>query len=69
MVENPRDWEFVAVYRLKALIGLNAENLKRHLTILTEHGLVKEVDRQGKYALERTPAVEALIHLLKTFIE
>ena len=43
---RPRDEEFVTVYRLKVLTELNTVNLKRHLTILIKHGLIKEVEME-----------------------
>ena len=65
MARNPRS---ISAYKLRRLTGLRGEDVKKHLQILVESGIVKElkVDHQRMYILDQeNPVVDALINLFK----
>jgi DNA-binding transcriptional ArsR family regulator len=65
LARNPRS---LSVYRLRMRTGLRSEDIKKHLRILVDSGMVEElqVGHQRMYMLHHeSPLVQALIDLFK----
>jgi len=68
LIEMARNPASMSMYRLRAATGLRREDIKKHLKILMESGLVREfhVDNKRMYLLDlENPVVKALIELFK----
>ena len=68
LIEMARNPVSMSIYRLRAATGLRREDIKKHLKILMESGLVRElhVDNKKMYMLDlENPVVMALIELFR----
>ena len=68
LIQMARNPVSMSIYRLRAATGLRREDIKKHLRILMESGLVRElhVDNKRMYVLDlENPVVEKLIELFK----
>jgi len=68
LIEMARNPVSMSIYRLRAATGLRREDIKKHLKILMEGGLVRElhVDNKRMYMLDlENPVVKALIELFR----
>ena len=68
LIEMARNPVSMSIYRLRAATGLRREDIKKHLKILMEGGLVGElhVDNRRMYMLDlENPVVKALIELFR----
>lgn len=65
MARNPIP---LSVYKIRVLTGLRTEDVKKHLRILIDAGIVRElrIDDQRTYLLDREqPVVKALINIFE----
>ena len=68
LIEMARNPVSMSMYRLRAATGLRREDIKKHLKILMESGLVRElhVDNKRMYLLDlENPVVKTLIELFR----
>lgn len=70
LMESLRDDESFSIYRLKTLTGICPHDLKKHLQVLVELGLVRKIEQgsQTRYMVEKwNPIITSLAQVLKAF--